>query len=371
MVKILHKYLLKEFIASFGFGLIIFSAILLLDQIFQFVDLFLSKGVSFFLILQLFVLIIPNILSLTIPMAILFGALLSYGRFAEDNEITVMKATGISYKTMSMPLIVFVICISIGLVWFNHYLSPSTHQYFRTLYKKILTEAPLAKFSEKTITSIGDYKIYAHEVNSKDNTLNGINIYKFEKLENKDTNRKTDHIPWRIAASHGKIGVDKNTVVLTLYDGYWQRTDPNEYGSMIHMNFGTYKFVIPISSQIDLSDTALRELNSKQLREKIKTAANDFERNSLTNEYWLRWTVAVAPIVFVLIAIPVGIMAGKGGKAIGFGMSLGVIFTYYLFLVISLNVGEKGYVPSWCVMWLPDFVLLIVGILLFRKMLKK
>ncbi len=371
MIKILHKYLLKEFIASFGFGLIIFSAILLLDQIFQFVDLFLSKGVSFFLILQLFVLIIPNILSLTIPMAILFGALLSYGRFAEDNEITVMKATGISYKTLSMPLIIFVMCISLGLVWFNHYLSPSTHQYFRTLYKKILTEAPLAKFSEKTITSIGDYKIYAHKVNSKNNTLNGINIYKFEKIENADGSRKTDRIPWRIAASYGTVGVDKNVVILTLYDGYWQRTDPNEFGSMIHMNFGTYKFSIPISSGIDFSDTALRELNSKKLRAKIKNTSDKLERNSYTNEYWLRWTVAIAPLVFVLIAIPVGIMAGKGGKAIGFGMSLGVIFVYYLLLVISMNVGEKGYVPSWCIMWLPDAVLLTAGIFLFGKMLKK
>ena len=46
MIKILHRYILKEFIGSFVFGLIIFSAILLLDQIFQLVDLFLSKGVS-------------------------------------------------------------------------------------------------------------------------------------------------------------------------------------------------------------------------------------------------------------------------------------------------------------------------------------
>ena len=372
MIKILHKYILKEFIASFGFGLIIFSAILLLDQIFQLVDLFLSKGVSLVLILQLFVLIVPNILSLTIPMAILFGALLSYGRLAEDNEITVMKSTGISYKTLSMPIIVFVVCISIGLVYFNHYLSPSTHMYFRTLYKKILTEAPLAKFDAKTITSVGQYKIYAHEVNSKSNTLNGINIYRFEKLEQKDKTRKTEHIPWRIAASYGTIGVEKNLVVLTLYDGYWQRTDPNQLGSMIHMNFGIYKFSIPISSGINFSDTSLRELNSKKLRKKINNTPNDrLEKNTYTNEYWLRWTVAIAPMVFVLIAIPVGIMAGKGGKAIGFGMSLGVIFIFYLLLVVSLNVGEKGYVPSCYIMWLPDIVLAIVGIILFRKMLKK
>jgi len=372
MIKILHRYILKEFIGAFVFGLIIFSAILLLDQIFQLVDLFLSKGVSLGLISQLFILIIPNILSLTIPMAILFGALLSYGRFAEDNEITVMKATGITYKTLSMPIIVFVVIMSLGLVYFNHYLSPSTHKYFRTLYKKILTEAPLAKFNAKTITEIGPYKIYAQEVDSKNNTLTGVNIYKFEKIDNKNEDRRTEHIPWRIAASYGTIGVDKNIVVLTLYDGYWQRTDPNELGCMIHMNFKNYKFTIPIDSNIKFSDISLRELSSLQIRKKMKEfPTNELERNTYTNEYWLRWTVALAPIVFVLIAIPVGIMAGKGGKAIGFGMSLGVIFIYYLFLVISMNVGEKGYIPSCYIMWLPDFILAIVGTILFRKMLKK
>lgn len=372
MIKILHKYILKEFVSSFIFGLVVFSAILLLDQIFQLVDLFLSKGVSFGLIAQLFILVIPNILTLTIPMAILFGALLSYGRLAEDNEITVMKATGVSYKTLSMPIIVFVILMSFGLIYFNHYLSPSTHMYFRTLYKKILTEAPLAKFNAKTITSIGDYKIYANEVDSKNNTLSGVTIYKFEKLEDNKEDRKTEHIPWRIAASYGTIGVDRNVVVLNLYNGYWQRTDPNKLGCMIHMNFKNYKFTIPITSNINFSDTTLRELNSKKLRKKIKEfPRGELEKNTYTNEYWLRWTVALAPIVFVLIAIPVGIMSGKGGKAIGFGMSLIVIFIYYLFLVISMNVGEKGYVPSRYIMWLPNFVLAIVGTILFRKMLKK
>ena len=372
MIKILHKYILKEFIGAFTFGLIIFSVVLLLDQIFQLIDLFLSKGVSFFLISQLFVLIIPNILSLTIPMAILFGALLSYGRFSEDNEITVMKATGITYKTLSMPIVIFVVFISLGLVYFNHYLSPSTYKYFRTLYKKILTEAPLAKFNAKTITEVGHYKIYAHEVDSKKNTLTGINIYKFEKIENKNKDKQTDHIPWRIAASYGTIGVDKDIVVLNLYDGYWQRTDPNELGCMIHMNFKKYKFTIPINSNMNFSDTSLRELNSKQIRKKIKDfSINNLEKNIYTNEYWLRWTVALAPIVFVLIAIPIGIMAGKGGKAIGFGMSLVVIFIYYLFLVISMNVGEKGYIPSCYIMWLPNFILAIVGTILFKKMLEK
>ncbi|MBO7431817.1 MAG: LptF/LptG family permease [Elusimicrobia bacterium] len=370
MIKILHKYIVKEFISSFSFGLMVFSVILLFDQIFQLIDLFLSKGVSLWIIIQLFVLIMPNILSLTIPMAILFGVLLSYGRFSEDNEITVMKATGINYKTLSMPVIVFVFFISLGLIYFNHYLSPTTHMYFRSIYKQILTTSPLAKFNEKTITKVGDYNIYAHKVNSKDNTLAGVNIYKFFDEKNKEDDKNA--IPWRIASSSATITVNRNIVYLKLFDGYWQMADPKKLGSMIHMNFGSYEFAIPFGDSVDFSDVSLKELTSSQLRDKIsKTDKKDAVIYTYTNEYWFRWILAIAPIVFALIAIPIGIMAGKGGKAIGFGMSLVVIFVYYMFLVIALNVGEKGYVPSCYIMWLPNIVLTLIGLYLFKKMSKK
>lgn len=390
MIKILHKYIVKEFISSFIFGLTIFSAILLLDQIFQLVDLFLSKGVGFFLILQLFILIIPNILSLTIPMAILFGVLLSYGRLSEDNEITVMKATGINYKTLSMPIIVFVLFVSIGLIYFNHYLSPSTHMYFRTLYKQILTKTPLAKFDEKTITDIGGYRIYAHKVNSKTNTLSGVNIYKFVddkkdgdsfyigksnqngKIKNNREEKKGNIIPWRIASSSAAVSVERNMVTLKLYDGYWQRSDPNKLGSMIHMNFSTYRFSIPFGESVNFDDVALREMTSAKLNAKLKTfEEKDPQIYTYKNEYWLRWVLAVAPVIFAIVAIPIGIMSGKGGKAIGFGMSLFVIFIYYMFLVISLNIGEKGYIPSCYIMWLPNIVIGAAGFFLFKKMGKK
>ncbi len=382
MIKILHRYIVKEFISSFLFGLVVFSAILLIDQVFQLIDLFLSKGVSFFIILKLFMLVIPNILSLTVPMAILFGVLLAYGRLSEDNEITVMKATGMSYKTLSMPIIICVCFISLGLVYFNHYLSPSTHMYFRSLYKQILTQSPLSQFNEKTITSFGEYKIYAHKVDSKNNSLIGVNIYKFltddekkntdAKDKEKNLQQNKDNVPWRIASSSATVRVNKNIIYLKLYDGYWQRSDPNKLTSMIHMNFSTYEFAIPVGSSVNFDDLSLREMTSSKLRKKLKSFQhNDSQIYVYTNEYWFRWVLAAAPLIFALIAIPIGVMAGKGGKAVGFGMSLGVIFVYYMLLVIALNIGEKGYVKSYLIMWLPNIVIACAGLILFRKMSKK
>ena len=146
MIKKLHLYIIKEFTGSLLFGLVVFSMLLLLDQVFQLVDLFLSKGVAFFLVMKLFIYILPNIMTLAIPMAVLFGVLIAYGRLSEDNEITAMKANCMDYKTLSLPVIVFVCIISFFLLFFNHFWSPVMHKDFRNLYEDILRKDLLLHF---------------------------------------------------------------------------------------------------------------------------------------------------------------------------------------------------------------------------------
>lgn len=367
MIKILHKYIVKEFLSSFIFGLIVFSVTILLEQVIMLIDLFLSKGVSFWIVFKLFLLVIPNILSLTIPMAILFGVLLSYGRFSEDNEITIMRSTGADYKTLSMPIIIFVIIISCGLVYFNHSFSPSTFKYFRTLYKQILVETPLAKFNEKTITQLGEYKIYAHKVNPENNVLTGVNIYKYS-----NDNANQYIIPWRIASSSATVRVEKGIVKFKLFNGYWQKTDPKVPENMLHIHFASYQFEIPVMNNINSADMTLKELTSSKISKKIKTFNKDDDQiYKYKNEYWTRWVLAAAPIFIAIVAIPIGMMAGKGGKAAGFGLSLCILFVFYMLLIIALNIGEKGYIPSAIILWLPNIATLAVGIILFNKMSKK
>lgn len=378
MVKKLHIYIIKEFSGSFLFGLVVFSMLLLLDQVFQLVDLFLSKGVAFFLVLKLFLFILPNILTLAIPMSVLFGVLIAYGRLSEDNEITAMKANCMDYKTLSVPVIVFVCMISFFLLFFNHIWSPSMHTDFRNLYEEILTKRPLVTFSEKTITKLGDYQIYADKVNPLDNTLSGVNIYKFENEKKKGFAAKSSSSlqdgqgSWRIAASSASVKVYFTGVQMILYNGYWQKANPSNINNMIHMTFQSYTFFIPLGNKIRGSSSSLREMDSFAIADTIKEyRAKSLPFTAYTIEFWTRWILAIAPIAFVLIALPIGIMAGKGGKTIGFGMSLGVIFLYYMLLVIAMNLAEKGYVEAKFIMWLPNITVSLCGLFLFTKMVKK
>ncbi|MCL2390262.1 MAG: LptF/LptG family permease [Endomicrobia bacterium] len=379
MIKKLHLYIIREFCGAFLFGLAVFSMLLLLDQVFQLVDLFLSKGVAFFIVLKLFAFILPNILTLAIPMAVLFGVLIAYGRLSEDNEITAMKANCIDYKTLSVPVIVFVCLISVFLIFFNHFWSPNMHKNFRNLYEEIIIKRPLVKFDEKTIINLGDYQIYANKVNSKNNTMSGVNIYKFENKKKKSDNPETsvaspmnDSGSWRIAASSASVKVYLNGVRFTLYNGYWQRANPSNINNMIHMTFKSYDFPIPLGDAIKGQSSSLREMDSREILKTIKKyKSQNLPPYAYENEFWMRWIFATAPIAFVLIALPIGIMAGKGGKTIGFGMSLGVILFYYMLLIIAMNLGERGYAPAWFIMWAPNLAVSACGLYLFTKMVKR
>ena len=381
MIKKLHLYIIKESLGYFLFGVAVFFVLLILDYVFDLVDLFLSKGVALFTILKLFIFAIPNILTLAIPMAVLFGVLIAYGRLSEDNEIMAMKSSGINYKTLSLPVIIFICTTSFFLLFFNHFLAPAVNSNFRNLYQEILTKRPLVRFTEKTIIELGEHRLYANKVNRKNNILYEVSIYKFENKDNYDVYENDDNksfLPqnsdkaWRTAASSAKVKSYQNGIHVSLYNGYWQKADPSHINNMIHMTFKSYCFFIPFDDIIKERAITVSELSSPKLLETIRACKKQNIPFTVCEiEFWIRWIYALAPIAFVLIALPLGIMAGKGGKTISLGMSLCVILVYYMLLILALNLSEKKYAPASLIMWLPNAVVTTAGICLFIKMIKK
>jgi lipopolysaccharide export system permease protein len=87
-------------------------------------------------------------------------------------------------------------------------------------------------------------------------------------------------------------------------------------------------------------------------------------------DFWFRWVFAIAPIAFIIIALPIGLTTRRG-KAISFIVSLGIITLYYMLFIVSTSLGEKEYVPLSIIMWLPNFITIFAGSYLFFKMVKK
>src|SRR5690348_397031 len=95
-LKILNRYILKQYLTNLLLGLLIFTFVLMLDHLFELVDLLINKGVGLWLTLKLLFLLLPSSLSLTLPMSNLLAALLTFGHLSETNELTAARASGIS-----------------------------------------------------------------------------------------------------------------------------------------------------------------------------------------------------------------------------------------------------------------------------------
>ncbi len=360
-MKIIHKYVIREFVETFIFGLAVFSIILLLDQIFQLINLFLSKGVPFFTVFKLFLLVYPNILSLAVPMAVLFGILLAYGRLSEDNEITALRSTGIHYVSFTGPVVILIAVLSIFLIFFNQFLSPMAHKNFRQLYQEVLSQRPMIRFEEKTITNVGEYRFYADRVEKNTGFLRGVNIYKFANQE--------AGAPFRISAASAKVFVNPVGVVFELYNGHWQKTNPAKPDTLVDLDFVKYDFTIAFGGKIIPFSQSLREMTSPELRKEILDyKARKLPISFFENEFWLRWVLALAPLAFALVAVPLGLITERGGKSLGFGLSLGVILVYYILLVSALNLGEKDILPAKFVLWAPNIAMIAASIFFWKRM---
>jgi lipopolysaccharide export LptBFGC system permease protein LptF len=360
LIKKLHQYIVKEFLSSFIFGSIIFSSLLIFERVFALVNLFISKKVNLIIILKLFCFLLPNILVITIPMAVLFGALLAYSKLSENNEIMALKSLGTNYITLFLPTVLMVFFISLTMLFVNHIITPLSHAKFKSLYKTVAISTSCINLNDKKAIKLGSYMLYADSVNKKKNIMYRVSIYN-PTYDNKI----------RITASLANIYIGKNSVIkLILHNGYLQKVDTAHNDSITLIYFNYYYFTIDLYELLKkhIKTISIYEMSSYDIYKKIQYCK---QKNMDTIEYeqqfWFRWIFAVAPLAFTICALPLGIIINKSNKNIGFIISLCIIVLYYVMLIITISLSEKHYLPTNISMWLPNIIVAIIGIFFLVK----
>src|SRR3990170_6549133 len=102
---ILDRYLTKEILPNIFLGLLVFTFVMLMNQILVLAEILITRGVQFLMIFLIIFYLLPALTVLTIPMALLLGTLLGLGRLNSDSELTVMRASGISLYRLMIPIL--------------------------------------------------------------------------------------------------------------------------------------------------------------------------------------------------------------------------------------------------------------------------
>ncbi|HNV86547.1 MAG TPA: LptF/LptG family permease [Candidatus Omnitrophota bacterium] len=365
-MKILRRYILRELAIPFMISLALFMTIFIVGNLVKLADLLVNKGVSLFDILKLLLLLMPNLLGFVLPTSVLTAILLTFGSFAQHNEIIAIKTSGIHLWRVMSPVVVLGFFISIVALILNDQILPQASHSYRSLVKEILIKKPIAYLEAgRLVKEFSDFIILAQKIEG--NQIEGITIYQPQK----DKPTRT------IVAERGEIlsSPSDKTLLLKLYNGSSDEPNPDDPNVFYKLDFKTFELP-PIRlgeetgpRQKKIKDMTLDEIMMRIEKNPRKTEEEIDTYNALRSEFHKKISFSFASLVFAVIGLPLAIITRRGEAIISFCLAMGIVSLYYVMFVWANTMGSHGVLPPGVVMWLPNVFVLGIGAALFKRVL--
>lgn len=358
-MKILDKYIFNSLVQSFIFGVVVFASVLLASEAFLDVIRQISKfGIPFKIALLVVGLRLPGIIVYTIPMALLVAVILTYNRLNVNLEITAIRSCGVSLYRMMLPALVFGVIAGFTTLFFNEIIVPKANYQARNIILWAATQKNLPKHKTNFI-----YKELG-----KQNYLR--RLFYIEKYEHKkmlgvividlSQSRTTKIIQAKEVTNEPNKWVFNNGKVYTVSnDGSITNTS----------SFETIVLEDPINIDLKRKDPRSKEHNFLELADVINKGIKKGEDipKSLLIKWHEKLSIPFSCILVALVGVPLVISPPRAKMNRGLGFAAILIFCYYLLRALSMSLGEVNLFPPLIAAWLPNIVILILGLYLLHK----
>src|SRR6266850_1096375 len=184
-VRILSRYILRQHVPPLGFALAALTSAMLVNQVAKQFGNLVGKGLPWGVIFEVFVLTIPFIVAMTLPMAVLVAVLYAFSHLAADNEVTAMKASGVSVGRLLAPVLGGAALVGVVALAWNDQLLPRSNHRLRTLLVDIQRKKPTFQLKEQVINEVvpGQFFLRAARIDPASNKLKDVTIYDLEDAE--------------------------------------------------------------------------------------------------------------------------------------------------------------------------------------------
>lgn len=391
----------------------------------KYVDDLVGKGLNAFVITELIVLNLAWMVVLAIPMSVLVAVLMAFGGLSSQNEITAMKASGVSLYRMMLPVLLASMFITYLAIEFNNKILPEANHKAKTLMIDIRKKKPTLTLNAGMFSQeVSGYSILVRKTFEHSNDLEGITIYDY-------TNPAATVV---ITAAKGAISFtqDFRKLIMDLKEGEIHQKDADEENQYRRLRFVKHRILMNTEGfslersadgtfqrgDRELSAQAMRQIvdSLKNINEnltqetslstiksfnkifegqkikidsvqKINIAFNEarFQLGNIENqlsminynrdrideylvEIYKKYSIPFACIVFVLIGAPLGIISRRGGFGIAATLSLGFFVLYWSSLIGGEKLADRNLISPWFGMWAANIILGVFGIYLTLRM---
>ncbi len=188
-MKILNKYILKNFLTPFLATFLIILFVLVMQALWLQFDKIAGKGISFVIIFKFLGYISLMMVPTALPIAILLSSIMAMGNMAENYELAAVKSAGISLKRFIRPLVILMLIMSgLNLLFLNYVFPYASLKTQNLIYNMKMKEPGLALIPGTFNTEIPGYSIkFDEKYGEKENLLKNVLIY--EIADNRVNNK--------------------------------------------------------------------------------------------------------------------------------------------------------------------------------------
>ena len=356
-MRTLDRYVLREVLPPFALALLIFTFLLVLPPVMDYLENLLAKGITWGMAGRILWTLVPQSLGLTIPMALLVGILIGLGRMSGDRESVALLACGVSPYRLLRPLGLLATLAALVTGYVMIVAIPASNQTFRQITFAIVSQRVESEIKPRVFyQDFPGWVLYAREEPDP-----GQPGWKKVMVANTAQNGETTIF----FAERGRLAVDKEQrrVDLVLTDGTSYKTGTPREADTIRFTEQVLGLdpdsVFPkLNIQPGINEKTISALREDAAR-KVKDGLSPHPEVIAIQQ---KFSIPVACLVFAVIGLALGLTVAREGKLAGFVVGIVVIFSYYIVFFICESLTKGHHLNMYASRWIPDLVMGAFGV---------
>jgi LPS export ABC transporter permease LptF/LPS export ABC transporter permease LptG len=359
-MKILDRYIFKEILFPFLIALLALTFVAFLAfsrEIGPLLELIVRQSATTSEIWALTVVILPNVLTFTIPMAVLVGILTGFGRMSSDSEAIAFRACGIPMIRVLVPVLTLGVFTFAANLTTTVWIVPQTAARLRDLRYEIIAKQASLEVKPRVFNEA----IHNHVLYVQNNVPESFN---WQGILLADTTQPDQ--PQVIFARSGTLTKDEtqHAFVLTLSSGSQHNVSARSPDKLASTTFETTTISLPMPDAPPKDKRTIAETQTQTLWNNMKAGTATHEE---LVEFHRRFALPFACLVFSLAGLPLGVSTTRGSKSMGLILSLILMLVYYLAFIGGTRIADNAQFSPFLGAWLPNIVFAAVGILLLSR----
>ncbi len=361
-MRILNRYILLEVLSHAAIGGAIFTFVLFIRYLPHLLEMIVRNSASLGSIVEIVFFTLPDMFTVTIPMAVLVGILLGLSRLAADSEITAMRASGIGVWSF-VRVVSMVAVAGWGVSMLDTLvLAPKAAAAMRHLEESLANAQASYEVQPRVFyEDFKDYVLYVQDVRAGAGAANWRGIFLADVT--------SPGAPKITTADRATVvNGPSQTITMRLRDGTESETVPGQPDQYTVSTFAQTDLPLQAGSQEDVrlgrSDTPILAMSDRELLD--RTHGKNGEIYEI--EFQKRLAYPAACLVLMLVGVPLGISSRRGGKGAGFVLTIALVFVYYFLSSTGTALARQHKIPAFLGVWQANLLFALCGIVLLRQM---